>query len=68
MPKLVLSKRSKYDYVVAANCKKHLEPLNATDHKGELYCRACYGRKFGPKGYGYAGGAGTGLSTDTEER
>ena len=29
----------------------------------EIYCASCYGKQFGPKGYGYGGGAGT-LSMD----
>lgn len=51
-----------------ASCSKKLEPAIAADHHGDLFCRACYGRKFGPKGYGFAGGAGTGLSMDTGKR
>lgn len=45
-------------------CHKHLDSTNATEHGGELYCKQCYGRKFGPKGYGFGGGAGC-LSMDT---
>jgi len=25
---------------------------------GEIYCKSCYGRLYGPTGYGYGGGAG----------
>ena len=50
---------------VAADCKKLLDSTNAMDHEGEMYCKACHGKKFGPKGYGFAGGAGTMLSMDT---
>lgn len=45
-------------------CNKLLEPNIITEHAGDLYCRNCYGKKFGPKGYGYGQGAGT-LSTDS---
>ena len=29
------------------------------ESNGKLYCRACHGKNFGPKGFGYGGGAGT---------
>ena len=45
-------------------CNKLLEPNILTEHQGDLFCRSCYGKKFGPKGYGYGGGAGI-LSTET---
>uniref|UniRef100_A0A671NGH7 Cysteine and glycine-rich protein 1 n=1 Tax=Sinocyclocheilus anshuiensis TaxID=1608454 RepID=A0A671NGH7_9TELE len=35
-------------------------------HENEIYCKACYGKKYGPKGYGYGAGAGT-LSMDKGE-
>ena len=45
-------------------CNKLLDSTTLRDHDGEIFCKACYGKKFGPKGYGFAGGAG-GLSMDT---
>lgn len=54
--------------IIQASCNKRVDSSSATDHDGELYCRACHTRKFGPKGYGFAGGAGTGLSMDTGHR
>uniref|UniRef100_A0A7S3YDB8 LIM zinc-binding domain-containing protein n=1 Tax=Lotharella globosa TaxID=91324 RepID=A0A7S3YDB8_9EUKA len=41
-----------------ASCRKGLSSTNVCDAKGEVWCRACYGKNFGPKGYGYGGGAG----------
>jgi hypothetical protein len=43
-----------------AECHKSLDSMNCNDAPdGEIYCRSCYGRKFGPKGVGYGLGAGT---------
>uniref|UniRef100_A0A6G1SMU4 Muscle LIM protein Mlp84B n=1 Tax=Aceria tosichella TaxID=561515 RepID=A0A6G1SMU4_9ACAR len=47
-------------------CHKRLDSTNATEHGGDLFCKQCYGRKFGPKGYGFGGGAGT-LTMDKGE-
>ncbi|XP_038675664.1 cysteine and glycine-rich protein 1-like [Scyliorhinus canicula] len=45
-------------------CKKNLDSTTLAVHGDEIYCKACYGRKYGPKGYGYGQGAGT-LNMDT---
>ncbi|KAI8930016.1 hypothetical protein BC831DRAFT_499813 [Entophlyctis helioformis] len=45
-------------------CRKRLDSTNVADKDKEAYCKNCYGRLFGPKGYGYGSGAGV-LSTDT---
>jgi cysteine/glycine-rich protein len=47
-------------------CKKMLEAMTVAEHEGNVYCKQCYGRKFGPKGYGFGQGAGT-LGMDTGE-
>lgn len=51
---------------VAGLCNKSLDSTNCSEHEGELYCKVCHGRKFGPKGYGFGGGAGC-LSMDQGE-
>uniref|UniRef100_A0A4Y0AMQ5 LIM zinc-binding domain-containing protein n=1 Tax=Anopheles funestus TaxID=62324 RepID=A0A4Y0AMQ5_ANOFN len=45
-------------------CGKMLDSTNCAEHENELYCKNCHGRKYGPKGYGFGGGAGC-LSMDT---
>ncbi|XP_026465870.1 muscle LIM protein Mlp84B-like isoform X1 [Ctenocephalides felis] len=45
-------------------CSKLLDSTNCTEHEGELFCKNCHARKYGPKGYGFGGGAGC-LSMDT---
>ncbi|KAI8846902.1 hypothetical protein BC829DRAFT_397740 [Chytridium lagenaria] len=45
-------------------CNKRLDSTNVTERDKEAYCKTCYGKKFGPKGYGFGGGAGV-LSTDS---
>ncbi|XP_060833153.1 uncharacterized protein LOC132916816 isoform X1 [Bombus pascuorum] len=40
-------------------CRKPLEPLTYQENCGEIYCKQCYVRNFGPQGYGYGVGPGT---------
>ncbi|XP_064423278.1 cysteine and glycine-rich protein 3 [Latimeria chalumnae] len=47
-------------------CRKGLDSTTVAAHESEIYCKTCYGKKYGPKGYGYGQGAGT-LSSDTGE-
>ncbi|PAA63771.1 hypothetical protein BOX15_Mlig014215g2 [Macrostomum lignano] len=39
-------------------CNKFLESTTIAEHDGDIYCKQCHGRKYGPKGYGFGGGAG----------
>lgn len=48
-------------------CNKFLDSTNVSNHETEIYCRQCHGRKYGPKGYGFGGGAGA-LGMDKGER
>jgi len=43
---------------ICLTCGKSLSSMTLADKDGEIYCQACYGRDFGPKGYGYGVGAG----------
>ena len=45
-------------------CRKLLEPGSCSEHEGNIFCRACYSKQFGPKGYGFAGGAGSMLAAE----
>ncbi|KAL4659566.1 cysteine and glycine-rich protein 2-like isoform X1 [Arapaima gigas] len=48
-------------------CRKGLDSTTVAIHNKEIYCKSCYGKKYGPKGYGYGQGAGI-LNTDRGER
>ena len=39
--------------LACADCKKRLDSTTLAERQGEVYCKACYGRNFGPKGFGY---------------
>ncbi|RIA95798.1 cysteine and glycine-rich protein 1 [Glomus cerebriforme] len=39
------------------NCDKLVSSSNLADREGKIYCRPCYSKAFGPKGYGYGNGA-----------
>lgn len=51
---------------LAVACRKALDSTTVAAHESEIYCKICYGRRYGPKGIGYGQGAGC-LSTDTGE-
>lgn len=52
--------------LISVVCRKNLDSTTVAVHENEIYCKACYGKKYGPKGYGYGAGAGT-LSMDKGE-
>ena len=43
-------------------CNKRVDSSTLCEREGEIYCRSCYGKNFGPKGIGFGVGAG-GLTT-----
>ncbi|KAJ3331924.1 Cysteine and glycine-rich protein 1 [Blyttiomyces sp. JEL0837] len=45
-------------------CNKRLDSTSLTERNNEAYCKTCYGKLFGPKGYGFGSGSGV-LSTDS---
>jgi cysteine/glycine-rich protein len=47
-------------------CRKMLDSGRVTEHNDEMFCSSCYRKNFGPKGYGFGGGAGC-LSMDDGE-
>mmetsp|Transcript_64308 Transcript_64308/g.152163 ORF Transcript_64308/g.152163 Transcript_64308/m.152163 type:complete len:88 (-) Transcript_64308:79-342(-) len=50
------------------DCNKSLDSTNATSHEEEgvrsVYCKACYGKHFGPGGF-RGGSGGTGIMAPT---
>ena len=40
-------------------CNKRVDSSMLCERGGEIYCKSCYGRNFGPKGVGFGIGAGT---------
>jgi uncharacterized protein with PIN domain len=39
------------------SCKKLLETNTLTEHQGDLFCKVCYGKNFGPKGHNFNAGS-----------
>uniref|UniRef100_A0A8C3B0W5 Cysteine and glycine-rich protein 3 (cardiac LIM protein) n=1 Tax=Cyclopterus lumpus TaxID=8103 RepID=A0A8C3B0W5_CYCLU len=48
-------------------CRKGLDSTTVAAHESEIYCKSCYGKNYGPKGYGYGQGAGA-LNSDPPRR
>jgi cysteine/glycine-rich protein len=44
-------------------CNTRLDSTTVTNKGQQIYCKACYGKAHGPKGYGYGQGAGTLVNT-----
>ncbi|EGF84243.1 hypothetical protein BATDEDRAFT_15575 [Batrachochytrium dendrobatidis JAM81] len=51
--------------LTCTECNKRLDSTNISENNKQVYCKTCHGRMFGPKGYGFGGGAGV-LSMDTK--
>lgn len=48
-----------YDYIQEYYCKNYVfSYFIENEGPGEIYCKSCYGKHYGPTGYGYGGGAG----------
>ena len=43
---------------ICADCSKSLDTSTVCLRDSEAYCKACYGKQFGPKGVGFGVGAG----------
>ena len=41
-------------------CNKKLETGSLCENNDQPYCKPCYGKKFGPQGYGFCGTGGAG--------
>ncbi|KAI9016113.1 hypothetical protein DFJ74DRAFT_679519 [Hyaloraphidium curvatum] len=37
-------------------CSKRIDSTTLAEREGQVYCKACYGKNWGPRGYGFAGG------------
>src|SRR6218665_2469095 len=48
-----------YLFLANSTCKRRLDPGSLTEHDDDIFCRPCYSRLFGPKGYGYGNGQNT---------
>mmetsp|Transcript_27300 Transcript_27300/g.48258 ORF Transcript_27300/g.48258 Transcript_27300/m.48258 type:complete len:214 (+) Transcript_27300:127-768(+) len=55
--KMVLGKAWHKPCFTCKECKRSLDS-GFSEHDKEVYCKRCYGKLFGPKGYGFGGGAG----------
>ena len=42
------------------SCNKRLETGSLNEHANQPYCKNCYSKNFGPKGYGHGSGGGAG--------
>ncbi|KAK9708432.1 hypothetical protein K7432_009651 [Basidiobolus ranarum] len=40
-----------------SECSRSLDSTNMREREGTLYCKPCYAKLYGPKGYGYGEGA-----------
>ena len=47
------------------HCHRPLDSMTGCDSPdGEVYCKLCYAKKYGPKGYGFAAGGGGVLTAE----
>ena len=39
--------------IFPGSCQTMLDSASFADRDNEIYCKQCYGKQFGPKGYGF---------------
>lgn len=47
-----------------SSCNKSVDSFTLTIHNENLFCKSCYGKNFGPSGYGFGGGSAGLMSAD----
>ena len=45
-------------------CNKSVDSYTLLIHDENLFCKSCYGKNFGPAGYGFGGGGAGMMSSD----
>ena len=66
LERIEIGKIHSFFFPLKGLCNKMLDSTNANTHEDQLFCKVCHARKYGPKGYGFGGGAGA-LSMDVGE-
>merc|ERR1712010_167302 len=55
------------DCLVCIDCRKRLDSTTLAEHAGEAYCKSCHGKRFGPRGFGFAAGGATTMVSDPNQ-
>ena len=51
--------------VIKCHNHSHLDSFTLTVHNENIFCKSCYGKNFGPSGYGFGGGGAGMMRAET---